>query len=486
MAFNTDIQSILSTIKQPINIPLFAHQLESVKKMEKLEIDKYVIENEGWIKETSLGVNSDICGSGKSLAMVGLISRDRMEWDLDTPYISEVVNSTCKNLIKYRKVNRYTKLPTTLILAHDILLNHWGTECSKSDLNYTILKSDKNFLNLYAENYDIVIVSPNMYNKLISAYHNYAWKRFIFDQPCCMSVPNMKGIVAGFNWFLTPYYDKILIKHKTLPKANFIRNIIDTDNRDVFKGIIVKSKLSTLPDKQHINYNSIQYTDNTKITLTSPAIPNLLQNDQIDLIIMHLGCKIKQVEITNTQCGICLDTIINPIVEPICGKTFCTKCLFTWLVKKATCPMCRNAIITSNLIYSMDTELFKPYKHEPFLNCVLNTVSKSDKCLIFSSDDSLYKTIGKHLNEHNIISKEIKGNYKIKNNCIDMYTSGQLSVIMINAIFLPIGINLQETTDLIICGDVNQHIKNQLINKICRFGSSKNKYLNVHLLTTVY
>jgi hypothetical protein len=94
-------------IKQPLNIPLFYNQQMSIKSMEKLELDQHVAQNDGWFKETRLGVNADACGSGKSLTVIGLIARDRMEWDLETPFVSEAVTSKCSNLLKYRKVNRY-------------------------------------------------------------------------------------------------------------------------------------------------------------------------------------------------------------------------------------------------------------------------------------------------------------------------------------------------------------------------------------------
>lgn len=59
-------------ISQPkgLNINLYEHQLISIQKMEKLELDKKIIK-EDCIKEVKLGINSDPTGYGKTLSTIG-------------------------------------------------------------------------------------------------------------------------------------------------------------------------------------------------------------------------------------------------------------------------------------------------------------------------------------------------------------------------------------------------------------------------------
>ncbi len=77
----------LNLVPQPENVKinLFPHQLSSIFKMEKLENDKMII-LENCIKETNIGINANYPGYGKTLAMLGLLCRNKMKWNLDEPY----------------------------------------------------------------------------------------------------------------------------------------------------------------------------------------------------------------------------------------------------------------------------------------------------------------------------------------------------------------------------------------------------------------
>ena len=150
--------------------------------MENLEINN-IIEKENYVKETKIGINADITGFGKSLSMLGLISRDKMEWDLETPFVFETITVEARGRIKNYYISRYDKLPSTLILASQSLIGQWVKEIVKTNLTYKSLISRKDIddLDLEDKNYDIIIVSPTMYNKLISKYKGYAWISFILE-----------------------------------------------------------------------------------------------------------------------------------------------------------------------------------------------------------------------------------------------------------------------------------------------------------------
>jgi hypothetical protein len=67
--------------------------------MEKLENDNIIIK-EGYTKNTKIGINADISGFGKTLSMLGLIARDKMNWDIELPYVFETIISEAKSRIK--------------------------------------------------------------------------------------------------------------------------------------------------------------------------------------------------------------------------------------------------------------------------------------------------------------------------------------------------------------------------------------------------
>ena len=51
------------------------------------------------------------------------------------------------------------------------------------------------------------------------------------------------------------------------------------------------------------------------------------------------------------KCPICLGFYSNPIKPKNCPHIFCQVCLFMWLQKKENCPICRQKIIDTSLLY---------------------------------------------------------------------------------------------------------------------------------------
>ena len=91
----------IKKVSQPSNlkINLFPHQLASIYNMEKFESEN-IIEKDNYVIETKIGINADISGYGKTLSMIGLIVRDKMEWDLEKPFTFTKILSDSNSLIK--------------------------------------------------------------------------------------------------------------------------------------------------------------------------------------------------------------------------------------------------------------------------------------------------------------------------------------------------------------------------------------------------
>ena len=191
-------------VSQPpgLNVKLFPHQLASIYKMEQLETSK-IIETDYYVKHTRMGINCDLTGYGKTLAMIGLLVRDKMEWDLTFPHVHETVTSDSRGLIKTYTTKRYDKLPSNLILVTQSIFGQWEKELQKSTLTYTTIVSTKDVENLQVDKFDVVLVSPSFYNKIAVIHEKCAWKRFIFDEPGHLKISGMQNIQAGFYWFMT-------------------------------------------------------------------------------------------------------------------------------------------------------------------------------------------------------------------------------------------------------------------------------------------
>jgi SNF2 family DNA or RNA helicase len=177
------------------------------------------------------------------------------------------------------------------------------------------------------------------------------------------------------------------------------------------------------------------------------------------------------------NCNICFDKLVNPIMEPTCHNLFCGKCILTWLRTKQSCPLCRQNIVANELIYLRDTNQYeskleveekKPSKQDTIVSIIKN--KPEGKFIIFSSYDQTFDQIYSTLLENSIKFKLIKGSSQQMQNTIDDYKTGDLQVIFLNSKFNGSGINLQETTDIIIYHDMSESTKTQIIGRANRIG----------------
>jgi ERCC4-related helicase len=164
---------------------------------------------------------------------------------------------------------------------------------------------------------------------------------------------------------------------------------------------------------------------------------------------------------------------------------------------KKTCVMCRQKIDIKSIKYIDEIES-KNEEHESKEN-VKNTaevLSKPDtiikiikttlqtndnrRFIIFSEYDETFKIIKRTLAEGKIEVSEIKGRVTNRMNYIKKYKSGDIKVIFLNSNYNGAGLNLENTTDIILYHNVSSDTKEQIIgrgNRINRTG-----HLIVHQL----
>ena len=420
----------IQKIPQPEDIKanLYLHQLASVYEMEKLENDKKIITNNNMVLETNIGINADKTGYGKTLSMVTLIYRNKMKWDVMTTYTRSIINTKSEGRIKEIIVSKYPKLNVTLILASQSIIHQWYEEILKSPLTVCIVATKKNADTVWVSNFDIILVTPSMYNRLTERYHNIAWKRFIFDEPAHIKVPRMNPITAGFNWFITATPYAISEKHRHCNNS-FMRRIIGGRDWYDFRSytiphLIIKNDENfinfsfKMPPNKHFYYkchdqiyetvhdfvskkvkllisagdicsairvlggthtNNIielikqrktQEVDTLKATINVLKVRN--RTEQIKKVkksIERLENQILNLEkryekLLSGNCSICMEQIRKPVLEPNCQNIFCGVCLFQWLNTENTCPLCRQHIIKKELTYINNNDN-KKSSHNP-------------------------------------------------------------------------------------------------------------------------
>ena len=542
-------------VSQPhgLKVTLFNHQLASIYKMENLEETK-IIETEDYIKHTKMGINSDLTGFGKTLAIIGLIIRDKMEWNLDFPHTYESVVSDSRGLVKTYTTKRFDRLKPNLILVSQSIIGQWENELKKSELQFTSIISNKDIEKLSFEdidNLDVILVSPSFYNKIAVIYSKFAWKRFIFDEPGNLRIANMQQIQAGFYWFITATPLSIYNNHRNC-KGSFMRDLFyfnnfNNDNEIFLKDITIQNdeefvresfEMPPTEFKQHYCYQPIMNVishfvsatiktmidagniEGAIISLGGSKTSNLVEliknNKQIelDLIIEKISiCTddirkqiyiekkdsiIRQISLIderfqnmlNDNCLICCEKFVNPILEPNCQNLFCGECLLTWLQRKNSCPTCRCNVNPCDLIYVENSGSNTNNSEQKFSKEVrmtkvqtvieIITNNKNGKFLVFSEYDNTFYPMCDALRENKIGFIEMKGSTANREKHIDLFKSGKIPVLFLNSNFNGAGLNLTESTDIILCHQMSDLQKVQIIGRANRIGRTQK--LTVHQL----
>ena len=88
--------------------------------------------------------------------------------------------------------------------------------------------------------------------------------------------------------------------------------------------------------------------------------------------------------------------------------------------------------------------------------------------------------ISSALEDNRIIFKEIKGSVETRQKSINSFKNGNVQVIFLNSRYYGAGINLEETTDIIIYHSMSESSQSQIIGRANRIGRETS--LKVHHL----
>ncbi len=210
---------------------------------------------------------------------------------------------------------------------------------------------------------------------------------------------------------------------------------------------------------------------------------NALLNIQIH--IKEIENKIKCIEerIQQTDvCGICLDDFTNRSLTPCCRNVFCFECLSMTLAQRAKCPMCNSPITQLKDIIILDNE---GSYHHVSENCVdkseeldkidnfkkiVEQLNLNGRLLVFSEYDASFNQMLEILDNHGIKYSKIMGTSTHINSTVNKYKTGEIQCLLLNARYFGSGLNLENTTDIIIYHKMKDNLKKQVIGRAQRPG----------------
>ncbi len=196
----------------------------------------------------------------------------------------------------------------------------------------------------------------------------------------------------------------------------------------------------------------------------------------------------------NNTCCICFDQITRKTFLSCCSNSFCFKCLNLWLSRSAVCPLCKSGVNMQSMLIVENQEsalassshvahvdgnnsnvLLNSDNYDKIQNLrhVLNEIETKhgrSKLLIFSSVDSIYEQIRTELNTMNRAYAQLKGTHMQISQVVDRYKNGDLDTLVINPKNYGSGLNLENTTDILMLHKFDSEVDKQVIGRAQRFG----------------
>ena len=189
------------------------------------------------------------------------------------------------------------------------------------------------------------------------------------------------------------------------------------------------------------------------------------------------------------ECSVCCLEFEEKVLTNCCKGILCGNCIKNLIKGTNKCPFCREKLNMSKMIISkvkVEEELKEeekvPQKFSK-LETVINIIkSKKDgKFLLFSEFWPTFDQIKEELSANNISFAEVKGTTDTKQKHIREFKAGLTKVLFLNARHDGTGINLPETTDIILYHKIStENLENQVLGRALRLG--RTAPLTVHRL----
>lgn len=278
------------------------------------------------------------------------------------------------------------------------------------------------------------------------------------------------------------------------------RNIIECLNADDIQGAINNVSSSNKGSEENIIELMIQKYNKaiTNFTIKLNYCQHYIYDNENDKQseIAKITNKIKENETKinlikqrineSETCSICYEDIENKTITRCCQNSFCFKCINLWLMRSAICPICKSTLdsrniysvvndLTSNIPMEVEEESFDNTicdKHDKYKNLEILLQNKREgaKFLIFSNYDSSFTSIYSIMDKLNIKYVHLKGNANVIKCMVDKYKTGDTDILLVNTRHYGSGLNLENTSDIIMFHKFDTEIEKQVIGRAHRIG----------------
>lgn len=206
------------------------------------------------------------------------------------------------------------------------------------------------------------------------------------------------------------------------------------------------------------------------------------RRDAVKRRIEGINERIREADI----CSICYDDIATKTIAPCCSNAYCFKCINVWLATRTNCPLCKTQLLPKNLLVvtqqhnttaeaqssSADNELSHRNDKMKNLELIMRQLGPDAKVIIYSAYDTTFDNVSHLLTDMQVSYSFLKGNEGQVNKIMERYKQGNLRVLLANTRYYGSGLNLENTTDIVMFHKIDSESEKQVIGRAQRYGRS--------------
>ncbi len=223
---------------------------------------------------------------------------------------------------------------------------------------------------------------------------------------------------------------------------------------------------------EYINRTLYQNENDRIVKLEKVKAERLILSNKLNLLKERL-------QSTDDDCVICFSEIDVKTITKCCNNSYCLKCISQWLEKHNSCPLCKSKVDFNTLYYINEQTIATNHESEQkfasenfskYDNVIklLESRTNNSKFLICSDYENSLVELETKFREKHIKYDKLKGN-NIKNT-VDKYKNNDLNVLLLNSRYYGSGLNLENTTDIVLFHKLDSEIEKQVIGRAQRCG----------------
>jgi hypothetical protein len=196
----------------------------------------------------------------------------------------------------------------------------------------------------------------------------------------------------------------------------------------------------------------------------------------------------------SATCCICLDDIKHKTVTRCCNSAFCFRCIHTWLARQGVCPLCKDPVSPHDLLVidarveegdgdPRDVAATEPTcgsdapgpRHDKLRNLELILRGAAQDAgpkstLVFSAHAETFTGVIEVLDRLGLRYAFLKGNHNVVNSIVKRYKDGSIPVLLVNVNHYGSGLNLENTTDVVMFHKLDSELEKQVVGRAHRLG----------------